>query len=72
LKIFAKVKPNSKKEGVKQIDSAHFEIRVKAPPAEGKANAAAINSLARHLNVPKTRIKIAAGAKSKQKVFEIL
>ncbi len=71
MKIFVKVKPNSKKESVKRIDPAHFEIWVKAPPAEGKANAAAINLLARHFDIPKSRIKIVTGAKSKQKVFEI-
>ena len=72
VKIFVKVKPNSKTEGIKETGPAHFEVRVKTPPVEGKANAAAINALARHLGVPKSHIKILAGAKSKQKVFEIL
>ncbi len=71
MKIFVKVKPNSKTEGVKKIDPTHFEVRVKTPPIEGKANAAAISALARHLGIPRSRIKILAGAKSKQKVFEI-
>jgi hypothetical protein len=89
VKIFVKVKPNSKTEGVKKIDPergregsqrasasygvdpTHFEVRVKTPPIEGKANAAAISALTRHLGIPRSRIKILAGAKSKQKVFEI-
>jgi len=71
VKIFVKVKPNSKTDSVKRIDPAHFEIHTKSPPREGKANSAAINALARHLNIPKSQIKILAGAKSKQKVFEI-
>ena len=72
MKIFVKVKPNSKIEKVKEIDSTHFEIFTKFPPREGKANAAAIDVLARHFNIPKSRIKILFVAKSKQKIFEIL
>jgi uncharacterized protein YggU (UPF0235/DUF167 family) len=72
MKIFVKVKPNSKIEKVKEIDSTHFEIFTKFPPREGKANAAAIDALARHFNISKSRIKIIFGAKSKQKIFEIL
>lgn len=72
MRIFVKVKPNSKTEGVRKIDPAHFEVRTKSPPREGKANTAAIDALACHLRIPKSRIKILAGAKSKQKVFEIL
>lgn len=71
MKIFIKVKPNSKTESVKRTDPAHFEVRTKSPPHEGKANASAINALARHLHIPKSRIKILAGARSKQKIFEI-
>jgi hypothetical protein len=71
MKIFVKVKPNSKTESVKRTDPAHFEVRTKSPPREGKANTAVINALARHLNIPKSRIKILAGAKSRQKIFEI-
>ncbi len=71
MKIFVKVRPNSKTQSVKKIDPIHFEVRTKSPPREGKANAAVINALARHLHIPKSQIKILAGAKSKQKVFEI-
>ncbi len=71
MKIFVKVKPNSKTESVKKLDPAHFEVRTKSPPREGKANSAAIDALARHLHISKSQIKIFSGARSKQKVFEI-
>ena len=71
MKIFAKVKPNSKKEEVERIDVNHFEIRVKAMPQEGKANMAVINALAKSLDIPKSRLKIVSGEKSKQKILEI-
>jgi hypothetical protein len=72
MKIFVKVKSNSKIEKIKEIDSIHFEIFTKSPPREGKANVAVIDALARHFNIPKSRIKILAGVKSRQKIFEIL
>jgi len=71
MKIFVKVKPNSKKEEVKQIDSTHFEVRVKSAPKEGKANMAVIKSLAEYLDIPKSRIKIISGKKSKHKIMEV-
>jgi len=69
MKIFVRVKPNSKTESVKRINADHFEVCTKAPPREGKANSAAMRNLAQYLGVPKSRINILAGAKSRQKVF---
>lgn len=66
-----KVKPNAKKEGVKQIDDTRFEVRVKEPPKEGKANRAAITLLAQHFHTAPSRITIVAGTASKEKVIEI-
>ena len=71
MKIFAKVKPNSKKDEIKKLDDTHFEIRVTAQAREGKANAAAIKALSNYLGIPPSRIKIHTGAKSKQKIFEV-
>ncbi|RJP43624.1 DUF167 domain-containing protein [Candidatus Parcubacteria bacterium] len=71
MKVFVTVKPNSKKDSVEELDTSHFKIQTKSPPRDGKANSAAISALARHLGVPKSRIEIIAGAKSKQKVFEV-
>ena len=71
MKIFAKAKPNSKKDEIKKLDDTHFEIRVTAEAKEGKANAAAIKILSKHFNIPPSRINIRSGAKSKQKIFEV-
>ena len=71
MRIFTKVKPNSKKEEVKKVDSTHFEIRIKAAPQEGKANSAVIKAMAEYLDIPKSRIKIVLGEKSKHKTLEI-
>jgi hypothetical protein len=44
---------------------------VKAPPHEGRANAAVIELLSDHFNVPKSRISIIRGFKGKNKLIEI-
>ena len=72
MNVFVKVKPGSKLESIKKVDATHFEVRTKSPPQEGSANAAVINTLARHFDIPKSRVRIIAGVKSRRKVFEIL
>ena len=71
MKFFVKVKPNSREEKVKKVGTTHFEVLVKVVAKEGKANKAAINALARFLDISKSRVKIIFGETSKQKIFEI-
>ncbi len=42
-------------------------VRVTAPPAEGAANAAVIETLSKALGVPKSRLTIVAGATARVK-----
>lgn len=69
--IRVKVKPNAKKDEVKQLESDYFEVRVTAPPEKGKANSRVIELLSKHLKIPKSKIKLKKGEKSREKVFEI-
>lgn len=77
MKIFVRAKPQAKKEFVKQIgqsllraDETYFEIAVKAPPKEGKANTAIIKALAEHFGIAASRIRLVSGYSTKQKIFE--
>ena len=71
VKIFVRVKPNSSKNVVEQIDTTHYLVSTTAPPVQGKANAAVIELLADHLKLAKTLLSIKRGANSKQKTIEI-
>ena len=71
MKIFVKVRPNSKEESVKKLSDTNFEICVKEPPVKGLANAAIIKALARHFGVPPSAVKITSGHTSRQKIVEI-
>ncbi len=71
MKIRVKVKPNAKKDEVKQIENDYFEIRVTVVPEKGKANKRVIELLSKYLKVPKSRIKLIRGETSREKLFEV-
>lgn len=71
MKISVRVKPNSKIEKVEKAEG-FFLIFVKEPPQEDKANLAVINLLSAYFKVPKSRISILRGKKSRQKIVEIV
>ena len=69
LTIYAK--PNSKKEGIYEINDELIIMCIKAPALEGKANAAIIEFLSESLDLSKSRIKLERGSKNKNKVVSI-
>lgn len=71
MKIFVKVKLKSKRIFVKKVDETHFEVAVKEPPIEGRANQAVIQTLADYFDVAPSHIEIISGKTSKQKLIEL-
>jgi hypothetical protein len=47
------------------------KVRLAAPPVEGAANDALIRFVAERLGVPRSAVRIAAGATSRRKVVEV-
>ncbi len=41
-------------------------------PVKGKANAVIIKQIAKHLGISKSKVRIVAGAKSQDKIVEVL
>lgn len=71
MQIAVVVHPNSKQTKVEKDLLGTCHVYVKAPPLEGKANEAAIETLADFLKIKKNRVILLRGAKSKNKVFEV-
>jgi uncharacterized protein len=71
MKIAVRIKPNAKENRVEETGLHQFLVRVKAPPKENKANREMIGTLAAYFRVPKSKVSILSGLKSKQKVVEI-
>jgi uncharacterized protein YggU (UPF0235/DUF167 family) len=56
---------------VRGVREGALVLRVNAPPLEGKANEEARKLLAAVLGLSRSRIRLAAGARSRNKVFHI-
>ena len=75
MKIRCKIKPNSKKGNIIQKsqdeNGEFFEIFIREPAIEGKANLAVIKLLSEEFSVSKSQVSLKTGAKSRFKIFEI-
>jgi len=73
--VRVRLTPKSSIEGVRGVEptaeGAAFAARVRAVPAEGEANAALERLVARWLDVPKSRVRVTHGAKSRVKSLTI-
>lgn len=66
-----KVRPNSRVEALVEMDDGSYEARVRAPPVDGKANAALIALVAAHLGVRKAQVSIKSGASARLKLVQV-
>ena len=69
--IKVKVHADEKKEQIIKKNPDTFEIWVKAPASQGRANIAVINLLAKTLGIEAKLFKLVKGATSPSKIFEI-
>jgi hypothetical protein len=69
IQVITKAKARSSK--VVQITDTVYEISVKAPPLEGKANLAVIEAVAEHFRVHKNQVRIISGFTSVNKTVLI-
>ena len=71
LRLRVKVHPGAQVLRIERRDE-QWHIWVKAPPVDGKANAAAVEALADFHRVAKSAVRVVAGHSSRSKVFEIV
>jgi hypothetical protein len=76
MKISVHITPNAKKSEVlgEEMDlfgGKTLKVKVSAPPVEGKANKELIKILSEYLDIPKSKISIVSGDKSRNKIIEI-
>ena len=63
-----KVKPGAREDALEELEDGSWVARVKAPPVDGKANAAVIALLARHFGLRKAQVNIKSGASGRMKL----
>ena len=67
-----RVTPNAKDARVVKLGEADYEVRVDEKAADGRANKRLVEILSEHFGVPKSRIVLVKGARSRDKVLEIV
>ena len=70
MKVKVRVKPGSKRVKVERVGDT-LVVSVRSPAREGKANAELTEVLAEYYGVPKSRVRIVRGHRSRDKVVEI-
>ena len=70
MRITVKVHPRARRTRLTQANG-EYKLEVTAPPVDGAANDAVIEFFARGLKLPRSRVRIVTGEKSRRKVIEI-
>ena len=71
MKIIIKAKPGAKQDKIEKVDESNYIVHVKAPPIDGRANAAIIKLLADYFDISPSLIEIISGFMARVKVIEI-
>ena len=70
-KLMVRVVPRAGRNAVSLAGDGAIRVHVTAPPEGGKANAAVVEVLGKRLGVGKTRVRIAAGARARDKTIVV-
>lgn len=69
--VRVKVKPGAREEALTRLADGSWLASVKAPPVDGKANAALIALIAAHFGVRRAQVSIRSGAGARLKLVRI-
>ena len=70
--ITVKVHPRAAHPVIEKTGEGEYKVRVAAAPDKGRANEEAIELLAAHFSLPKSRISVLRGTTSRIKIIEVL
>jgi len=71
LELRVHVQPRARRSEIAGIHAGALKIKIAAPPVDDAANRAIVDFFAALLDVPKSRVRIAAGLKSRDKTLVI-
>jgi len=72
MQISVRVTSNAREPRLTKTGESSFEARVDERAAGGRANKRLLEILSKHFDVPKSRITIVRGLRSRDKVIEIV
>ena len=70
-RIAVRVQPRASRDEIAGERNGAFLVRVKAPPVDGRANAAVCRLVAKRLGVPQSRVRVVRGESARDKLLEI-
>ena len=72
MKLRVRVIPNAGRTEISGTREGELVLRLNAPAIEGRANKAAVEFIAKQLGIPRSKVALIAGEKSRHKIFEIV
>jgi uncharacterized protein len=69
--VEVKVTPRASRDEIVGMRDGLLAVRVTAPPVDDAANRALIKLIAKRAGVPRSRVRIASGARGRRKRIEI-
>lgn len=70
-RIAVRLRPRGHADELLGIEDGVLQARVAAPPVDGKANKALCRLIAKRVGVAPSRVGVARGAKSREKLIEV-
>jgi hypothetical protein len=71
IKLEVRLTPRARKEEISGVRDGVLQVRVKAPPIDGRANEALRKLIAKRAGVPKSQVTIVRGERSRQKLLAV-
>jgi len=65
------VQPRARRTEIAGTHNGALKLKVQAPPVDDAANEAVVRFFAKLLDIPRTRLCIASGAKSRDKILRV-
>ncbi|HEU4577998.1 MAG TPA: DUF167 domain-containing protein [Polyangiaceae bacterium] len=71
VRVDVEVKVRASQSRVLGVKANRLSVALAAPPVDGAANAALIEALAAHFDLPRRQVQLIAGERSRRKVVEL-
>lgn len=69
--LTVRVHPGSRVAKIEQLAPGEYKVHVLAPPEKGEANREVMAALAEHFEIPRSRVRIVRGEKSRRKLISL-
>jgi hypothetical protein len=70
--LSVRVRPAARRAKVEKLGPLEYKVHVTAPPEKGRANREVLETLASHLDIPVSRLRLVRGAASRIKTVAVV